>query len=103
MICFLQILSELCTEPHVPLDGSLIEILRFGCYAIICEMHELIVQAIRVVVIGSETQVALVEIPDSQWLPRGHHYPLPDVELLIQDDHRVLYVLLNDPDLILGG
>jgi hypothetical protein len=51
-----------------------------------------------IVIISSESQVALVEVPDAQWLPASHDYPLANVKFLIQDNHRVLNVLLDDPD-----
>lgn len=51
-----------------------------------------------VVVVGREPQVALVEVPDAQRMPTCHHNPLADVKLLTQNYHRVLNVLLNDPD-----
>jgi hypothetical protein len=66
-------------------------------------MHELVVETRRVIVIRGETQVALIEVPDTQWGPRGHYDPLADVKLLIQDYQRVLYVFLDHPDLVLGG
>lgn len=51
-----------------------------------------------VVVVGCEPEVALVEVPDAQGLPTCHDDPLANVELLPEDNHRVLNVLLHDPD-----
>jgi hypothetical protein len=64
-------------------------------------VHKLVVNPRRVIVIRREPQVALVKVPNLEWLPAGHHHPLSNVELLIQNDEWVLDVLLNDPDLVL--
>ena len=99
-ILFSQILLEHVTRPHVSFDWRFIKVLWLTCDAVVGEMHELVVYFWGVVVVSSEPQVALVEVPDAQWMPTCHDYPLADVKFLIQDNHRVLNVLLYDPDSI---
>ena len=57
----------------------------------------------RVVIVATETAVALFEDVDLEWVPRGDHDPDSDVKLAIENEHWVLYVFLDHPGLLCVG
>ena len=89
-------------EEHVALDGGLVEVLVVGADGVVGEVDELVADLLGVVVDGREADVALVVHPDDERVEVGHNHPLPDVELPLEDDKRVLDVLLGDPQRLLA-
>jgi hypothetical protein len=65
-------------------------------------MHELIVKPGGVIVVRGKSEVALLEIEDAKWPPGSDNHPLSDIKFLVQDNERVLNVLLDNPDMILS-
>ena len=61
-------------------------------------MPEAVLELTCVVVYAGESHVAVLPYVYSQWVPRLHDDPDSDVELAMHDEHRVLNVLLDDPD-----
>lgn len=91
--------------PHVrlvdhvlaPSFGLLFTGVLFG-HGCIRQVLELVLGISWVVVLGSEADVWGFPNPDRQRFNATDEHPLTNVELLIQDHQRSLYVLLDDPD-----
>lgn len=64
-------------------------------HRIVGQVHEGVqVAVLGRVGLGGETQVGLLEYVELQGL--GQQHPHPDIELLALDEHRLLYVFLDD-------
>ena len=63
-------------------------------------MREQVLRHSRVIVIATESEIALLIVVYLEWVPLGDHDPDPDIELSIHDQHGVLDVLLDDPCLL---
>lgn len=59
-------------------------------------MAEDVVKIARLVVLGTEAQVAPPVEPYGQRLPGRHQHPLPEVKLALEREQRPLEVLLRD-------
>ena len=66
-------------------------------------MDELVTHLLRVVVNGRESDIALVVHPHRQGVEVSHQHPLPDIELPLQHNQRVLDVLLGYPQGLLAA
>lgn len=71
-------------------------------YGIVCQMYELIADLLRIIVQSWEANIALVVKPDGEWVKVSDKYPLAYVELPLENDKRVLDVLLRDPQRLLA-
>jgi len=94
-------LSQECTKlistPHIALNCWIIEILRLTGYAIVGQVHEFIVKFGWIVVVTCKSQVAFIKVPNAERSPWCDNHPLPNIEFLVHNDHRVFNILLNDP------
>jgi hypothetical protein len=70
---------------------------------VVGQMDEAVVHLLRVVVHGSETDVALFVDPDREGVPVGYHDPLTDVKFTVQRHKGPLDVLLDHPSVALGS
>lgn len=60
-------------------------------------MGEQVFWASGIIVVAAEAHVALFVNIDSQGVPGRDYNPHSEVKLPVHDQHRVLYVLLDDP------
>ena len=69
----------------------------FGLFGdrVVAEVAEDVVKVARLVVLGTEAEVAFVVVPNGQRVPVGHKYPLPDVKLSAAHKEWPLDVLLR--------
>ena len=63
-------------------------------------MGEQVFWASGIIVVAAEAHVALFVDIDSQGIPGRDYNPHSEVKLPVHDQHRVLYVLLDDPRLL---
>ena len=101
-----QVGRELLLGPHVALDFRLVELARVLGHGVVCEMSEssyiyisnkylLVFEIVQLEVLGGKSDVAFVEEPDLERVQILDEDPLPDIELPVFDNQRVLDVLLD--------
>ena len=92
-----EVVAEFIAGPHIAFDLAILELFGLGHDSVVRQVHILIGYLLNVVVDGRESDVALPVDPYGQGVPIGDEHPLANIELLPEDQHRVLDVLLHDP------
>ena len=122
LLQFVQKQLELLISPHISMDAKLLDLVRirdiqlgqevavvgstlnldiFFIYGGVCQVGELVVELIGIVVVARKPQVVFrVEPYFKLGLPARDAHPLPDVKLLLLDDQGRLNVLLGHPNLV---
>ena len=97
-----KVSSKLIQRPHVPRDfvkhfsiiGPLNTLLN---HRIIGEVAEFVLIFAWVIVITRKAEVTVFPDKNPERIPRRYYYPYSYVIFAIHNDHRILYVFLNDP------
>jgi hypothetical protein len=91
-----NMVSELVHGPHVAWNFSLVELRTVFLDRVVCEMDVAVVDVLQRVALSAEAHVALIVEPHLGWVKVLNEYPLPNIELPLVDQQRILDVLLRN-------
>ena len=94
---FLQEISKLLLEKHIPFDMRLPKLFMISPYWIVGQVDKFITNFLCIVVNCWETDIAFLIEPNSKRIKICDQHPLSDVEFSPQNNQRIFDVFLSDP------